>query len=92
MFNIHKNIEFTQEIEKNGAINFLDLTITRQNCGLKFRIYRKPTCTDQTIHYDLHHPYSHKVAAYHSFIHRLLSIPMSIDDFKEEVNTVPLNT
>ena len=38
----NKNIKFTLEIEKNGLLSFLDITITRENN--KFvSVYRKPT-------------------------------------------------
>lgn len=86
--NMHKKIEFTLEEEKNNSLNFLDLTITKKNDQFSFKVYRKPTCTDQTINADSHHPHSHKIAAYNSFVHRLLSIPMSDNDYKEEVNII----
>ena len=34
------------------------------------------------------HPTSHKMAAYNSFVHRLLTIPLSEKDYNEEVNTI----
>ena len=55
---------------------------------LKFNIYRKPTTTDTTIHADSHHPYSQKMVAYNSFIHRLLTIPLDDNDFRDELNTI----
>ena len=55
---------------------------------LKFNIYRKPTTTDTTIHADSHHPLSHKMAAYNSFIHRLLTIPLDDNDFRDELNVI----
>ena len=55
---------------------------------LKFNIYRKPTTTGTTIHADSHHPYSQKMAAYNSFIHRLLTIPLDDNDFRDKLNTI----
>ena len=66
-------------------INFLDLTISKSNNNLQFKIYRKPTITDTTIHATSHHPYSHKISAYKSFVYRLLNTPMTKDDYTEEV-------
>lgn len=83
---MHKKIKFTLEEEKNNSLNFLDLTISKQDNHFTFKIYRKPTCTDQTIHADSHHPYSQKVAAYNSFVHRLLTVPMKSSDYNEEIN------
>lgn len=81
---LHPNLQFTLEEEKDDSINFLDLTITKHNNKLQFKIYRKPTTTSMTIHSTSHHPHEHKMAAYNSFIHRLLSIPLSESDFTEE--------
>ena len=55
---------------------------------LKFNIYRKPTTTDTTIHADSHHPLSHKMAAYNNFIHRLLTVPLDDNDFRDELNVI----
>lgn len=35
-----------------------------------------------------HHPISQKMSAYNSFIHRLLSIPLSPEDYHNEVDTI----
>ena len=55
---------------------------------LKFNIYRKPTATSHTIHADSHYPYSQKMAAYNSLIHRLLIVPLDNNDFQAELNTI----
>ena len=39
----HKNIKFTLEIEENGSLSFLDITITRENNKFVTSVYRKPT-------------------------------------------------
>lgn len=88
MNSINKNIQFTSETETNYKLNFLDLTIIKQGDRFQFKIYRKPTTTDLTISADSHHPTSHKMAAYNSFIHRLLGIPLNKHDFEEELNTI----
>lgn len=85
---LHNRIEFTLETEKNNSINFLDLTITRINNKLDFSIFHKPSHTDITIHNNSTHPYSHKLAAYNSYIHRLLNIPLSLDNFNKELNII----
>ena len=48
---IHPNIKFTQELEVDTGLPFLDLNIRRSRTGLIFDIYRKPTATDHVIHY-----------------------------------------
>lgn len=82
---IHKNMQFTLEIEENHSINFLDLTITQSDKNLKFKIYRKPTATDLTIHSTSHHPQTQKMAAYNSFVYRLLTVPLSPEDYNKEL-------
>ena len=51
-------------------------------------IYRKPSYSSVLIHDDSFHYVSHKLAAFHSMIHRLLSIPLSPASFESERNTI----
>ena len=85
---IHQKIKFTSEIEAENQLNFLDLTVTKNAGQLQFKIFRKATTTDITIHADSYHPVSQKMAAYNSFVHRLLTIPLSKNDYNEEVDTI----
>ena len=39
----HKNIKFTSQIEENGSLSFLDITITRENNKFVTSVYYKPT-------------------------------------------------
>ena len=72
---IHNNIKFTIEEETNNKLNFLDLTIINKIPKLEFKIYRKETQTDQIIPNNTNHPYQHKMATFHSLIHRMLRLP-----------------
>ena len=85
---IHKCIQFTIEIENNQSINFLDLTISRLGSSHSFKIFRKDTYTDAIIPASSQHPLSHKHAAFHSMIHRLINIPLSSDNFTIELKTI----
>ena len=85
---LHKNIAFTLEVEQNNSINFLDLTISKVNSRLSFSIFRKPTYTDMVIHNTSMHPYTHKLAAFRSYIHRLLNTPLSTIDYNSELNII----
>lgn len=84
--NIHPKIAFTLEIENNKKLNFLDLTIHKNEQNLKFSIYRKPTQTDHVIPDQSNHPQQHKMAAFHCYINRLLNFPLSKEDYNSEVN------
>ena len=39
----HKNIKFTSEIQENGSLSFLDITLTRENNKFATSVYRKPS-------------------------------------------------
>ena len=74
--------------EENNTINFLDLTIIRKHKKLEINIYRKPTTTDNTIHYKSNHPIEHKLAAYRYLLNRLHNLPLSKEDKHQEMNTI----
>jgi hypothetical protein len=84
--NIHHKIKFKLELENNDCINFLDLTIMRVQGKHEFQIFRKPTHTDTVIHASSCHPWQHKMAAFNSYVHRLITIPLSEVNFKKELN------
>jgi hypothetical protein len=87
---INSHMRFTLEHEVKGQLNFLDLSITKNtsNKKLHFNIYRKPTTTDTVIHATSFHPISQKMAAFHSMIHRLLSLPLDNKNFLDELHTI----
>ena len=83
--NLHNNIKFTVEVQELNSINFLDFTITNLNGKHDFSIYHKPSHSDIVIHNSSAHPYSHKMADFNSFIHRLLNIPMSKENYDKRI-------
>jgi len=88
MNNIHKYLEFKLTEEENNNINYLYLSIHRNNNNLQLRIYRKPTQTDTTIHFTSNHPLGHKLAAYNFYINRMLTIPITERARQQEWNTI----
>ena len=78
-------IKFTIGKENNAQINFLDITITRTKTSLDFKIFRKPTYTDIVIPAKSNHPNNIKMAAFNSYAHRLLNVPMSVENYNLEV-------
>lgn len=86
--NKHPKIKFKKELEENGSLNFLDLTIANVNSKHQFKIYRKPTHTDTVIPCNSTHPWQHKLAAFHCYVHRLLTVPLSKEHFDSELNTI----
>jgi hypothetical protein len=65
------NLKFTLEKEEDCKINFLDITIHRENNKLSVEIYRKPTYTDSIIPNDSCHPNEHKLAAVRYLYNRM---------------------
>ena len=53
--NLLQNIKFTMEEESNGELAFLDTLLKRNNGEISVLVYRKPTHTDQYLHYSSHH-------------------------------------
>ncbi|XP_067682687.1 uncharacterized protein [Haliotis asinina] len=54
---IHPRIKFTTETEHNNQLPFLDVLVSRTSCNqLQTSVYRKPTHTDQYIHFKSNHP------------------------------------
>jgi len=64
-------------IEENDTINYLDLSIHRNNDHIEISIYRKPTCTDTIIHFSSDHPYEYKIAAFIYYIHSTITLPIT---------------
>ena len=69
--NLTPNIKFTMEEETDNSINFLVVTIRKENNTLTFSVYRKPTTTDSIIPRDSCHPQEHKHAAIRHLINRM---------------------
>lgn len=64
----------------------MDLTIEKVNIQHQFKIYRKLTQLDQTIHATSNHPTSHKLVAFNSLIYRLRNTLKIHIDFQDEFN------
>ena len=50
-----------------------------------YKIYRKTTTTDMDIHNTSNHPTQHKHAAFNHMLHRLTKIPLSKQDYNDEL-------
>ena len=84
---LNNKIKFTKESNTN-TINFLDLTISNINNRHEFKIYRKPTQSDLIIPSQSNHPLKYKFSALRSMIHRLQNIPMSKENYENELNII----
>ena len=64
-------MKFTTEKETENKLNFLDITIAKEQDKLTFDIYRKPTTTDSIIPGDSCYPIEHKMAAVRYLTNRM---------------------
>ena len=57
----HPKIKFTKEVETNGTLPFLDVTVRHLDCSIQASVYRKPTCTGLGLSFfQFHTPYYQK--------------------------------
>ena len=88
---IHSNLKLKITHEQQGSINFLDLTITRNQNKLEIDIYRKPTATDTIINFLSNHPIEHKMAAYRYYTDRMHALPLDESKKTERMANHPNN-
>ena len=83
---MHPNIKFTCENENNGSLNFLDVTVTRDNEN-KFdtSVYRKPTFTGLGTSYFSHCPYNFKLNGILTLINRAYNICSNFTNLHREL-------
>ena len=83
---VDKNIQFTsEEPGPEGALPFLDILIKPDQEGrLHTTVFRKPTHTDQYLHWDSLHPISSKYSVVGTLQHRANTICSSKQLLKEE--------
>lgn len=82
-------IKFTIEREnENGKLAFLDLELLKINNKIDISVYRKPTNTKRYITSDSHCPIQQKMAAFHSLVYRLCNLPLSPQNFINELQYI----
>jgi len=75
-------------IEEKNILNYLDITIHRNNNYIDISIYRKPTGIHTTNQFSSNHPHEHKIAAFKYHIHRMLTLPITEESKQEEWKTI----
>ncbi|XP_046570134.1 uncharacterized protein LOC124278477 [Haliotis rubra] len=72
----HPRIQFTIETETNSQLPFLDVLVTRTTDNtIQTSVYRKPTHTDQYIHFDSNHSVRTKTGIISTLTRRALNLP-----------------
>ena len=72
------------EEESNGELAFLDILLKRNNGEITVLVYRKPTHTDQYLHYSYHYQTSCKGSVVPSLFNRAYSIITNKDDLRKK--------
>ena len=85
---VHKDIQFTKEIEENCKIPFLDCLVTSNNSDNKLStaVYRKPTHTDRLLDQSSYNPTSHKATIIQTLTRRAQLVCDSPDRLADENN------
>ena len=69
------HIQFTVEPTQQGSLPFLDTLVTIQpDNTLNTSVYRKPTHTDQYLHWDSNHHITAKQSVYNTLAHRVKTV------------------
>ena len=80
----YPEINFTCEVENEQKLTFLDLTLQRIQNKIEIAVHHKSTSTLRYIPSDSYAPIQHKLAAFHSLAHRLVSLPLSLTNYIQE--------
>jgi hypothetical protein len=84
-------LKFTIEEKIERKLNFLDITIRREQHHITTSIYRKPTTTDTIIPSDSCHPIEQKMAAIRYLCNRMHTYNLNAIDTQKERH-YPTNT
>ena len=66
----HKIIKCTSEIEENGSLLFLDITITPENNKFVTSVYSKPTFSGVFTNFERFIPEMHQLGLIETLLHR----------------------
>ena len=83
------HIQFTMEPTQQGSLPFLDTLVTIQpHNTFNTTIYRKPTHTDQYLHWDSNHHITAKQSVYNTLAHRAKTVSSTQDNLKKELTHI----
>ena len=86
--NVLPKLKFTSELEENGNINFLVITITKSQSSIETAIYRKPTTTDCIMLHDSCYQTQHKICGIRYLVNRKLGYPVPNNKKTEEKKVI----
>ena len=80
----HNCIKFTHELEVNQRLNFLDISIERQNGHFATSVYRKPTFSGLYTNFDSFLPSDYKIGLVRTLLYRGFEICSNWTNFHVE--------
>ena len=81
----HKNISFSCETEKDGAMSFLDVNIFRENGKFATNVHRKETFTRVYTNFSSFIPLEYKFGLPYTLLHRCFNLVSDMSRFHLEV-------
>ena len=83
------HIQFTVEPTVQGSLPFLDTLVTIQpDSSLSTSVYRKPTHTDQYLHWDSNHHITAKQSVYNTLAHRAKTVSSTQHNLEKELSHI----
>ena len=83
------HIQFTMEPSQHGSLPFLDTLVTIQpDNTFSTTVYRKPTHTDQYLHWDSNHHITAKQSVYNTLAHRAKTVSSTQDSLQKELSHI----
>ena len=83
------HIQFTVEPTQQGSLPFLDTLVTIQpDNTLNTSVYRKPTHTDQYLHWDSNHHITAKQSVYNTLAHRAKTVSSTQELLDKELSHI----
>ena len=80
------HIQFTVQPTQQGSLPFLDTLVTIQPDNTpSTSVYRKPTHTDQYLHWDSNHHITAKHSVYNTLAHRAKTVSSTQDTLDQEL-------
>jgi hypothetical protein len=83
--NKHMNIKFTSEVEANSKLNFLDVTVIKDNDSFLSTVYRKDTFTGLGMKYNSFTPKSYKINLIKCLVYRAFKLCSTSAFFENEL-------
>ena len=85
------HIQFTVEPTQQGSLPFLDTLVTIEpNNTCSTTVYRKPTHTDQYLHWDSNHHITAKQSVYKALAHRAKVVSSSQGTLDKELQHIKI--